>query len=47
MVGKLFLVDLREVETLWRILSFLGFGAAFLALSYWMRALWKPKGNEE
>ncbi len=46
-VGKLFLVDLREVETLWRILSFLGFGAAFLALSYWMRALWKPKGNEE
>jgi len=41
-VAKLFLVDLREVETLWRIVSFLGFGAVFLALSYWLSALWKP-----
>jgi uncharacterized membrane protein len=41
-VAKLFLVDLGEVETLWRIVSFLGFGAAFLALSYWLRDLWKP-----
>jgi uncharacterized membrane protein len=41
-VGKLFLVDLREVDTLWRIVSFLSFGAVFLALSYWLRDLWKP-----
>lgn len=46
-VAKLFLVDLREVETLWRIVSFLGFGAVFLGLSYWLRDLWKPAGGVE
>ena len=41
-VGKLFLVDLAEVEALWRVLLFLGFGSLFLVLSYYLRALWRP-----
>ncbi len=44
-VGKLFLVDLAEVEALWRVLLFLGFGALFLTLSYYLRSLWQPKAN--
>lgn len=39
-VGKLFLVDLAELETLWRVLLFLGFGGLFLLLSYFLRDLW-------
>ncbi|OGG01033.1 MAG: hypothetical protein A3F83_12810 [Candidatus Glassbacteria bacterium RIFCSPLOWO2_12_FULL_58_11] len=41
-VGKLFLVDLARLEALWRVLLFLCFGGAFLLLSYYFRALWKP-----
>ena len=41
-VVKLFLVDLVELETIWRILLFLGFGGLFLILSYYFRVLWKP-----
>jgi uncharacterized membrane protein len=41
-VGKLFLVDLAEVEAIWRVLLFLGFGGLFLALSYYLRSLWRP-----
>jgi uncharacterized membrane protein len=40
--GKLFLVDLAEVEALWRVLLFLGFGVLFLSLSYYLQALWRP-----
>ena len=40
-VGKLFLVDLAELETFWRVLLFLGFGGLFLILSCYYRALWK------
>jgi uncharacterized membrane protein len=40
-VGKLFLVDLSELETIWRVLLFLGFGGLFLLLSYYFQALWK------
>jgi hypothetical protein len=40
-VGKLFLVDLAHLEAIFRILLFMGFGAAFLALSYYFRSLWK------
>ncbi len=39
---KLFVVDLASIEALWRVLLFLGFGGAFLALGYWFRSLWKP-----
>ena len=40
--GKLFLVDLAEVEALWRVLLFVGFGVLFLTLSYYLQALWRP-----
>ncbi|CAN5256662.1 hypothetical protein BH24GEM2_BH24GEM2_05620 [soil metagenome] len=44
-VAKLFLVDLGELEALWRILLFLGLGAAFLFLSYSLQNVWKSKGR--
>ncbi len=44
-VGKLFLVDLAEVEAIWRVLLFLGFGGLFLALSYYLRSLWRPEAG--
>ena len=45
LVGKLFLVDLASIEALWRVLLFLGFGALFLALSFYTRSLWRPNRN--
>jgi uncharacterized membrane protein len=45
-VAKLFLVDLSEVEAVWRILLFLGFGGLFLILSYYLQALWRPRAGE-
>ena len=42
-VGKLFLVDLASIEATWRVLLFLGFGALFLVLSFYTRALWRPR----
>ncbi|GAB5521851.1 MAG: hypothetical protein RhofKO_41020 [Rhodothermales bacterium] len=44
-IGKLFLVDLAELEAIWRILLFLGFGGVLLAVSYYVQRLWGP--NEE
>jgi hypothetical protein len=38
LVGKLFLVDLAAVETVWRILLFAGFGGLFLFISYYYRS---------
>ena len=35
-VAKLFLVDLVQIDALWRVLLFLGFGGLFLLLSYWL-----------
>ena len=32
--GKLLLIDMAQVDVVWRILLFMGFGAAFLGLSY-------------
>lgn len=43
LIGKLFLIDLANIATLWRILLFLGFGAALLFLSYYFQSLWKAK----
>ncbi len=40
--AKLLVVDLAEVEAIWRILLFLGFGGTFLTLSYFLQSLWKP-----
>jgi len=44
-VAKLFLVDLARLETIWRILLFLGFGGVFLVLGYYFQALWKPSAQ--
>lgn len=34
--GKLLLVDMAQLDMIWRILLFMGFGAAFLVLSYFI-----------
>lgn len=36
-VGKLFLIDLSQLQAIWRILLFIGFGALFLLLSYYVQ----------
>lgn len=41
LVGKLFLVDLANLETIWKVLLFIGFGGIFLLLSYYFKPLWK------
>lgn len=46
-VGKLFLVDLATLETLWRVLLFLGFGFVFLLLSHYFKPLWKKNDDKE
>ncbi|MDH5763015.1 MAG: DUF2339 domain-containing protein, partial [Nitrospinota bacterium] len=38
---KLMIIDLAHMEIIWRILIFIGFGTAFLMLSYWMKNMWK------
>lgn len=38
---KLLIIDLAYLEIIWRILIFLGFGAAFLVISYYMKDQWK------
>jgi hypothetical protein len=42
-VLKLLSYDLTNVNALWRIFLFLGFGAVFLGLSYALQDLWRPK----
>lgn len=39
-VVKLFLVDLSQLQAIWRILLFLGFGALFLLLGYYWQSHW-------
>lgn len=36
-VGKLFLIDLSQLQAIWRILLFIGFGALFLLISYYVQ----------
>ncbi|NIS88197.1 MAG: DUF2339 domain-containing protein [Nitrospinaceae bacterium] len=38
---KLLAIDFSFIDVIWRILIFLGFGAAFLLLSYWIKNQWK------
>jgi len=40
-VAKLFLVDLSKLETIWRVLLFMGFGGLFLFVSYFFRSMWR------
>lgn len=46
LAGKLFLVDLARLETIWRVLLFIGVGGVFLLLSYYFRSMWK-KAEEQ
>jgi len=46
-VAKLFLVDLSQLEAIWRILLFIGFGAAFLLLGYYWQAKWSSEEKTE
>ncbi|WP_018247975.1 DUF2339 domain-containing protein [Orenia marismortui] len=46
-VGKLFMIDLANVEAIWKILLFIGFGVVFLVISYYLQILWKPKLDED
>ena len=39
-VGKLFFVDLSQLDAVWRILLFMGFGAIFLLLGYYWQSKW-------
>lgn len=41
-VGKLFVVDLAELDPLWRVAVFLGIGAGFLVVGYFLPQVWKP-----
>jgi uncharacterized membrane protein len=45
-VAKLLLVDLINLDAVWRILLFLGFGGVFLVLSYYLQALWQASSRE-
>jgi hypothetical protein len=45
-VAKLFLVDLARLETIWRVLLFMGFGVVFLLLSYFFPKLWRKETQE-
>lgn len=40
-IGKLFIIDLAELEAVWRVLLFLGFGGLLLLLSYFFPKLRK------
>ena len=46
-VYKLIFVDMQEVDPIWRVLLFLGFGAALLALSYFSPLLQPKDGPPE
>jgi uncharacterized membrane protein len=40
-VVKLFVIDLAQLETIWRITLFMGFGVLFLVLSYRLQSIWE------
>ena len=44
---KLLIVDLANLNVIWRILVFMGFGGAFLFLSYWVKDLWNMKTSDK
>ena len=46
-VAKLFIVDLSELEAVWRILLFLGFGGLLLLMSYFFPRLWNPDAEPD
>ena len=44
---KLLIIDLANLDVIWRILIFMGFGGAFLFLSYWVKDLWDMKTSDK
>jgi uncharacterized membrane protein len=46
-IGKLFFVDLGNLESLWRILLFIGLGGLLMAVSYFYQRIWNsaPPGD--
>ncbi|HLR26866.1 MAG TPA: DUF2339 domain-containing protein [Fodinibius sp.] len=45
-VGKLFLVDLSQLQALWRILLFIGLGGALMLLGYYLQSMINNSGLE-
>jgi uncharacterized membrane protein len=45
--AKLLLVDLSQLDPVWRILLFLGFGATLLGLGYWLNAEGPGEGQPD
>lgn len=46
-VGKLFLIDLSQLQAIWRILLFIGFGAVFLLFSYYVQRTFLDDKDKE
>ncbi|MDZ7716682.1 MAG: DUF2339 domain-containing protein [Balneolaceae bacterium] len=44
-VGKLFLIDLSKLDAIWRILLFMGFGAVFLMIGYYVQQKFSPEND--
>lgn len=44
-IGKLFIVDLSQLQAIWRILLFMGFGSLLLVLSYFIQFKWGKPGD--
>lgn len=44
-VGKLFLIDLSQLDAIWRILLFIGFGAVFLMIGYYVQQKFGSKND--
>ena len=44
---KLLVIDLANLNVIWRILVFMGFGGSFLFLSYWVKDLWDMKTSDK
>ncbi|MEE9441726.1 MAG: DUF2339 domain-containing protein [candidate division Zixibacteria bacterium] len=40
-IGKLLLIDLKQIDAIWRVLLFLGLGGVILFVSYYFQSLWK------
>ena len=46
-VGKLFLIDLSQLQAIWRILLFIGFGSLFLLISYYLQRTFTDEESED
>lgn len=46
-IAKLFVVDLANLETIWRILLFIGLGGILLLVSYYLQSLWAGKDSHQ